>query len=232
MINNNCMAQLKNRIIVTGHFGCGKTEFALNLAFLLKETGQPVTIVDFDVVNPYFRTNDVKTELEAQGIQVVSPPYAGTNVDMPTLPPEFHQVFHRPGYVLFDVGGDEDGARALGQFHAQLTAQEYTMLYLANLRRPLTGAPEEIAENLRAVEQASRLKATGLVNSTNLSYLTQPETILDSIPAVERAGELTGLPVSFLSVKEEIARQLPEPYQKKIIPIAIRITVNHGLYKG
>ena len=55
---------MKNRIhIFTGHFGSGKTEVALNFALQEKKKGEDVVIVDLDIVNPYFRTNDARNVL-------------------------------------------------------------------------------------------------------------------------------------------------------------------------
>ena len=44
--------EIANRTIVVGHYGSGKTEFALNLALRLRTEGKRVTIVDLDTVNP------------------------------------------------------------------------------------------------------------------------------------------------------------------------------------
>ena len=45
-------------IAVTGHYGSGKTNFSVNLAMAAAKDGIPVTVVDLDNVNPYFRTAD------------------------------------------------------------------------------------------------------------------------------------------------------------------------------
>ena len=42
--------------IVTGHYGTGKTEFAVNLALALAAEGASVMLADLDIVNPYFRS--------------------------------------------------------------------------------------------------------------------------------------------------------------------------------
>ena len=50
-----------------GHYGSGKTEFAVNYVTKLKEeVGQDkkVVISDMDIVNPYFRSREKKAELE------------------------------------------------------------------------------------------------------------------------------------------------------------------------
>ena len=45
---------MKKITIITGHYGSGKTNLAVNLALRLADAGEKVTIVDFDIVNPLF----------------------------------------------------------------------------------------------------------------------------------------------------------------------------------
>lgn len=87
--------------IFTGHFGSGKTEVAVNFALNATISLKNVAIVDLDIVNPYFRTADVKNELENSGIWVVTPMYANTNVDVPALPPEMNTLFEKKSTMLF-----------------------------------------------------------------------------------------------------------------------------------
>lgn len=53
----------KRLTIVVGHYGTGKTEIAINYAKLIRESGKEVEIVDLDIVNPYFRSREVRKEL-------------------------------------------------------------------------------------------------------------------------------------------------------------------------
>ncbi len=50
--------------IFTGAYGSGKTELALNIALKLKQKYDDVALVDFDIVNPYFRSSEHKAMLE------------------------------------------------------------------------------------------------------------------------------------------------------------------------
>ena len=51
-------------LIVTGHFGTGKTEFSVNLALALARAGEKVMLADLDIVNPYFRSRERREALE------------------------------------------------------------------------------------------------------------------------------------------------------------------------
>ena len=193
------LTKLKNIIIVTGHFGAGKTNFAVNLAKYYASLKRGVTLVDLDIVNPYFRAADNRDELEALGVNCIIPEFANTNVDIPTLPPDIYSVF--AGYEtdsdrvsIFDIGGD-NGAAALGMYADRIKNVGYDLLYCANCYRPLTESPEDALELLREVEYLSRLAATGIVNTSNLGDETTPNNLIESLPYIEKLCELAKLPL-------------------------------------
>ncbi len=184
-------------LILCGHYGSGKTNLAINLARELAGTGEPVTLLDLDVVNPYFRSSDYMDVLEQAGVRVMAPNFAGTTLDVPSLPPEMLTVFsNREGYILLDVGGDDAGAAALGRLSRQiLGADPYQMLYVINQNRKLIGDANSAVALLGAIEGAGRLRATGIINNTHLAHLTQEADILSSIPYAQKVAELSALPL-------------------------------------
>jgi signal recognition particle GTPase len=202
--------------IVTGHYGSGKTEFALNLAMNFKKEGKKVSICDLDIVNPYFRTNDARKILEENDIKVISSQYANTNIDIPVLPGEVLSVFaDKETYKIFDVGGDDDGAIALGTYYHYISKEPYEMYFVINTLRPMTSTTEEIVEMARNIEYASRLKITSIVNNTNLQSLTTEEDIIKSVKIVDEAAKELGVNVKYISGKKEILDNLPEELIKK-----------------
>lgn len=202
--------------IFTGHFGSGKTELAINYAMKLAAAGQKVTIIDWDIVNTYFRTKDAQRPLNEAGIRVIAPEFANTNLDMPTLPPDVLSAFEdKQSAVVFDVGGDKDGAYAIGGYKRFFDREPYEMLFVVNARRPLTETAEDMLEYVAEIEEASRLKVTGLVNNTNLSRETDLDVLLSGQQEIERAAQICGKPVRYISGKKEIVQILPEPLKQK-----------------
>ncbi|MBQ8851055.1 MAG: P-loop NTPase, partial [Oscillibacter sp.] len=71
--------------IITGHYGTGKTEFAVNLALHLAAQGGSVSLADLDIVNPYFRSRERKELLREHGISLIASSQACTDADVPAL---------------------------------------------------------------------------------------------------------------------------------------------------
>ncbi len=208
--------------IFTGHFGSGKTELAINYALHLKEQKEKVTIVDLDIVNPFFRTTELRDFLQGKGIRVISPTFAATSVDVPSLPSEVYSVFDtKDQLVVFDVGGDEVGATALGRYNPYFRQEAYEMLYVVNALRPLSSTEEDVVKMLQAVEGHSRLKVSGLINNTNLSYETQVYDIIKGQSLVKKVSEKLDIPVRMVSGMKKMLDQLPDGFRESFFPIDI-----------
>ena len=200
-----------NRLtVITGHYGSGKTTFSLNLALERAALSGGATLIDLDIVNPYFRSSDHRAMLEEHNIHVVSPAYANTNLDLPSLPAEMYGALEKDGEIIVDVGGDDSGATALGRFKRLIEAHGYEMLCVINARRNLTATPQEAADLLFEIERASRLKTTGLVNNTHLKQLTTAQTVRDSLGFAKEVSRLTGLPVVYTTAPAVLAQELSE----------------------
>lgn len=199
---------IKRFTVITGHYGCGKTNLAVNLAIDLRASWDEVTIVDLDVVNPYFRSSDYTALLGEHGVDVISPTFAGTTLDAPSLSPAVYSAFEREGAVLFDVGGDDAGATALGRYAEDVRALDYDLLYVVNRYRSLTQTPAEAAALLGEIELASHLSATGVVNNSHLREQTTARTVLDSMAYARETAELLGLPLRFTTVPAHLFGEL------------------------
>lgn len=191
---------MSSKIYITvGHYGSGKTEFSVNFALALKETHDKVILVDLDIVNPYFRSNDARALLEENGITVIAPDYAGTNVDIPVLPAEIMRIFNeQDAAIVIDVGGDDDGAIALGRYKQFFDNADYEMSLVVNTRRPLSSTVEEIVEMKENIEIASRLSVSNIIADTNIADETTKEIIEEGYALIKAAAEKLNLPVKFV----------------------------------
>lgn len=187
----------KRLTLFAGHYGSGKTNVALNFAYRLKETGHDTVIADIDTVNPYFRTKDSAKELEAAGIELIAPEFAGSNVDLPALPAAMYDIiFESEKYAVIDIGGDDRGAFALGRYTPEILRENnYDMLMVINMYRPITSTPTDTVEILKEIEAASGIPFTGLVNNSNLGVATVRETVESSLCYAQEVSKLSGLPV-------------------------------------
>lgn len=196
---------MKRISIVTGHYGSGKTNISVNMALNLVKSGKKVTIVDLDIVNPYFRTADFKDMLIKNNVNVITPVYANTNLDIPALPAQINSIFDsKDSYVVIDVGGDDAGAIALGRYSNNISKEDYDMYYVINKYRFQTKDENETVELLSEIESCARLKATKLINNSNLGEETTYQTVFNSLDYVEKVSNITKLPVAFTCIKEDI----------------------------
>ena len=200
----------KRLTLFAGHYGSGKTNIAVNYALHLAAEGKKVCIADLDIVNPYFRTKDSARVLEQAGVELISPQFANTNVDLPALPPESYRLVQDKSiYGIMDIGGDDRGAYALGRFVPSILAEgNYRMIFVANSYRPLTRTPEEALEVMGEIEAACGLRFTDIVNNANLGTETTPETVLDAVPYMEELSRLSGLPIFAHTAQANVAKAL------------------------
>ena len=207
----------KRLTLFAGHYGSGKTNIAVNYALHLAGQGKKVCIADLDIVNPYFRTKDSARELAAAGVDLISPQFANTNVDLPALPAEAYRlVTDRQTFGIMDIGGDDRGAYALGRYVPSILEENnYRMAYVANCYRPLTRTAEDALEVMGEIETACGLRFTCIINNSNLGTETTPETVLKSLDFIQRLSELSGLPVFLHTAVADVAAVL----QEKIYPV-------------
>ena len=226
----------KRLTLFAGHYGSGKTNIAVNYALSLAAEGKKVCIGDLDIVNPYFRTADSANELAAAGVDLISPQFANSNVDLPALPAEAYRLVEDKSiYAIMDIGGDDRGAYALGRYAPSILAENnYRMAFVANCYRPLTRTPEEALEVMREIEAACGIPFTCIINNSNLGPETTADTIHTSTAFVEALCKLSGLPLWMTTVSEDVAMELnnvfPLRLQKKIFDLPPQQPANRPLW--
>jgi len=219
--------QFKRITLLCGHYGSGKTNVALNMAYELKKSYSNVAIADLDIVNPYFRTKDSAKDLEEKEIKLIVSEFAGTNVDIPAMPAEMYSLTDdKTVRAVIDVGGDDRGALALGRIAPSILEEnDYECLLVINKFRPLTPDVESTLEVMSEIETACGIKITGLVNNSNLGVETTAEDVLGSLEYANSVAKATNLEIVCTSVNETLYNELKEKINN-LLPLKLQGKIN------
>lgn len=221
---------MKDVKVLIGNYGSGKSELALNFAMQAAARGDRTELLDLDMVNTYFRLTERGKMVEQKEIRLVSPNFACSGIETLSLPAEVSSAFVLDwDTVIFDVGGDDVGATALGRYHRDFMALEpgaLEVLNVVNVRRPLASTVEKIHRLQEGMQTHARLQITGMINNTNLSTMTSADDLWDGYELLRQVVDLTGIPVAYTTGKKDIldaflARDPDPKYVGK--PVAIDV---------
>ena len=208
--------------IITGHYGSGKTEFAVNYVKKLRESVDGrVAIADLDIVNVYFRSREKKEELEEKGIQVIASNLDTAVADVPAVSGAMTMpVINKEYQYVVDLGGNDVGTLVLGRIKPLLDHAEADFFMVVNAYRPNTSTPEGIIEQMENLEYAAGLKVTGFINNTNLVRETTAECLLHGDEVLKEVTKRTGVPVKYVSyVKDVMTEEIPEGLSGELFPM-------------
>lgn len=206
------MFYLDHRLtIIIGAYGSGKSEIAVNMALAQRKAlpDKKLLIADLDIVNPFYRSSDCASVLGEAGIRLVTPMYAGSNVDAPVLPPDMYVIFDDESYQgIFDIGGEDMGALVLGSLKHRIENTDAVIYMAVNSLRPFTSDAEQIAIMTRELEAAAGFKINGYLNNTNLLEETTTEMLSEGEKKILEASAITGIPLIANCAMENV--EIPE----------------------
>jgi hypothetical protein len=197
---------LKTKVtILTGHFGSGKTEIAINLALSERMRHEKVAINDLDIINPYFRSRDVPKLYQEHDIELISPLHHLAAADLPIVSGEIYRVLHDPRYhLIIDAGGDKDGATALGQYYHEWQHLHPELLFVLNRNRPYVSTLEGALYSVKQIEKASRLKVTGIINNANIGRETSIRDIEKGLELSKHLSVKLGIPLLYTTISTHL----------------------------
>ena len=161
-------------MVVTGHYGSGKTEFCVSLAMLLAKKGPApyarLGLCDLDIINPYFRSRERRAMLEKAGIPVYGSAYGhDVTAELPELAANVRAPLEDRGCrTIVDLGGNDSGAIILNQFRNNFAAEDTLTLIVVNANRPETRDFDGAMAHLESIERVTGLHVDGLINNTHL----------------------------------------------------------------
>lgn len=217
--------------IITGHYGSGKTEFAINYCMKLREQAKSkIFAADLDVVNVYFRIREKKKLLKSLGIELIESSVDADTLDIPALSSKISQAMRdKEINLVMDIGGDPAGARALASLKPALYSEEIDLFFVINANRPQTIDAEQVLTVMKDIENTCGLKVTALVNNTHLGIETTLEDILRGQRLCEEVSKQSNIPIRYIVCEEKFKAALPLILSKKLFPITLCFRAMEGL---
>ncbi|MEH7159322.1 hypothetical protein [Neobacillus drentensis] len=202
------MSPHKRITILSGHFGSGKTEIAINLAITERQKYKKVAINDLDIINPYYRSRDVASTFKEHDIELISPKSHLATSDLPIVSGEIYRVMHDHRYrVIVDAGGDKDGATALGQYYHEWKGYSPELLFVLNKNRPYVSTLEGALYTIGQIEDASRLQVTGIINNSNIGCETTMQDIENGFELSGELAEKLQIPFLFTTISKHMQKE-------------------------
>ncbi|WP_317853912.1 ATP-binding protein [Chakrabartyella piscis] len=194
--------------IITGHYGSGKTEFAVNYVKKLNAENKKVAIADLDIVNLYFRSRERSAELREAGITVISSSVEGDSLDVPAVSGAMSMPVRDKSFeYVVDLGGNDVGTLVLGRLKPIMDRNEVDLFMVVNTYRPDTATPEGVIALMKQLEAGAEMPVTGFINNTNLIRETTANALLDGNAVLEEVSRRTGVPIKYTSYVEDVLQE-------------------------
>ncbi len=192
-----------------GGAGAGKTELALNLSVYKAGRYGGSTLIDLDIVNPFFRVRKLREEVGQRGVAVICPDERVVSGDIPALPAAaWGALGTLDKAVVCDIGGGEQGLRPLGRLNDLAVQRNANVYFVVNPFRPGFSKPAELAANFKLMCGLSAMRVTHLVANPNLSGDTSVELFKEGLAMVQDFAAIAGLQIAFAVAAVNLAAKL------------------------
>ncbi|MDP2424925.1 MAG: hypothetical protein U1C51_02400 [Candidatus Izemoplasmatales bacterium] len=192
-----------NRItFLTGYYGSGKTEIAINLAIIKRAN----VVVDLDVINPYFRSREQVALLKSHQVEVLSNQLKdGMYADLPFIGGEVYRPFLDESITaIYDLGGNDLGAKLLQQFGDYCVNTPVDLFLVVNPFRMETSSVEQVIKLITKIEATGQIEITGLINNTNLLKETTVENLIEGDTFLRQASKETNKAIVYTIIEKSL----------------------------
>ncbi len=208
-----------------GEYASGKSEIAINRALELQRMQRKVTLVDLDIVEPFYTLRPIKESLEKEGLNVIAYSRSdsfGLGETGAMLNPQARWALRNEGDVIFDVGYGIHGAKTLNLIE-EAAQSGITVLAVINYMRPMTGSVKLIKEYIKELGIVH-----AIVANTHLGDETTLDIIIKGNLEIFEAARQIEIPVAYIAIeekhKESVNKEefiVPVKFIRRYMPAAI-----------
>ena len=95
------------------------------------------------------------------------------------------------------------------------------MFFVLNALRPDTSNIEDVKSLAANIEYMSRAKITGIINNTNLSYLSESGHLKGSMGFAEEVSKTLGCDIKYITGTKEMLLDIDSKYKDKLMEIEL-----------
>ncbi len=186
-----------------GEYASGKSECAVNRALELARRGRKVTLVDLDLIEPFYTLRSLQKELSAPGLTVIAwetRETLGLGEAGTVIKPAARWALRREGDIILDVGYGVEGSRTLNLVEGAARDPDLRILAVINVSRPMTAGVKDIV-----AETGAMGRVDGLINNSHLGGETTVELVQTGARIVTEAAAILGLPVAATLAETKLA---------------------------
>lgn len=190
-----------------GEYASGKSENAINRALHLARTGRKVTLVDFDIVKPFYTLRPIKKDLESKGIDVLSwetSQTIGLGETGNTLLPGSRWALRRTGDIILDVGYGVEGSKTLNLLEGAQEDKDLKIYVVVSITRPITATVNDIVDYVRELDTT----VDCLINNSHLGDETTAGIVQEGARIVTEAAHRLGVECVITSAIKEVALEI------------------------
>lgn len=199
----------KRVTLICGHYGAGKTTFAINYSlYLRKQTDKDIYIADIDVVNPYFRTREHSKYLEEKNIKVIGTYLPQSAADLPAVSAEVYTIFNNKDIMgIIDLGGNATGSLSFATFRDSVDIKETEVIFVLNANRKENSTFEDALGHLIHIEATMGIKITAIVNNTHLMNETSIDDVYKGENIASEVAKEKNIPVIFSTIDKNLEKK-------------------------
>lgn len=207
-----------------GEYASGKSEISINRALELREIGHVVTLVDLDVVEPFYTLRPLMSLLTKKDLHVITMTDSfGLGETGAMLNPKARWALRHEGDIIMDIGYGVHGAGILNLVEGASTSSELQILAVLNFMRPMTSSQERIINYLRNLGRID-----GIIANTHLAEQTSLEIVKHGYDEILAVSRKINIPIKYVTVDITLKDQIkpdfffhPLKYIKRYMPQAL-----------
>lgn len=191
-----------------GEYASGKSEVSINRALDLKKESREVTLVDLDLVEPFYTLRPLTEKLESEGLKIIAwkkNEAEGLGEAGIPLKGEMKWALKSRGDVILDIGYGVEGAKTLNLLEDKDKYPELKIFAVINIGRPMTSNVKQIIEYIKNLGIVN-----GLINNAHLGEDTDVSFIEEGAKIVTDVAKNLNIPVIATTVDERFREEIGE----------------------